>query len=123
MNESVIHAFGHPTVLDENYIERYADTGEPVTYPSRRPCPQCHRLPTSDGADPCLGHIEGAISACCGHGVTDGFIMWQPSAYTIFECDIPRWLYWLLTATGRGTMVTDLSPARVVLRYTYQNRK
>lgn len=116
MNEPVIHAFGYPTVLDEAGTERYADTGEPVVHPSRRPCPKCHRLPTPDGHDPCLGHIEGAISACCGHGVADGFILWQPAEHSILETDAPRWLCWLL-----ARVITGRKPAYIRLRFHYPN--
>lgn len=34
-----------------------------------RPCKRCGCMPTKEGYDACLGHIEGATSACCGHGV------------------------------------------------------
>lgn len=38
-----------------------------------RPCTRCGRMPTVDGYDACLGHIKGATSACCGHGVEKGY--------------------------------------------------
>ena len=41
-----------------------------------RPCRRCHRGPTLNGHDACLGGLAGVASACCGHGV-------QP-AYTIY---------------------------------------
>jgi hypothetical protein len=34
-----------------------------------RPCKRCGRMPTKDGYDACLGHVDGIASACCGHGV------------------------------------------------------
>jgi len=34
-----------------------------------RPCVRCGRHPTPEGYDACLGYIEGATAACCGHGV------------------------------------------------------
>lgn len=40
-----------------------------------RPCRRCGRMPTAEGYDACLGKIEGATSACCGHGVEDGSVM------------------------------------------------
>lgn len=42
-----------------------------------RPCVKCNLMPTLEGYDPCLGHIEGATSACCGHGVEDGFVVME----------------------------------------------
>ena len=42
-----------------------------------RPCKRCGRLPTPEGYDACLGKIEGAVSACCGHGIEEPFIIWE----------------------------------------------
>lgn len=42
-----------------------------------RPCTRCGRMPTLEGCDACLGHIEGATSACCGHGVQDKMVMFE----------------------------------------------
>ena len=36
-----------------------------------RECISCGNLPTPEGYDACLGHIEGATSACCGHGASE----------------------------------------------------
>ena len=52
---------------------RYVDTGEIVN--NNRPCKRCGRTPTEEGHDACLGHIEGAKSACCGHGVEPPYIV------------------------------------------------
>ena len=52
----------------------FVDTGEPVVG-SDRPCARCGRPPTPEGYDACLGHVPGAISACCGHGVQEPFVM------------------------------------------------
>lgn len=51
---------------------RYTDTNEIKN--NNRPCKKCGCLPTKEGYDACLGHIEGAISACCGHGVEEKYI-------------------------------------------------
>jgi hypothetical protein len=32
-------------------------------------------MPTEDGCDACLGHMEGVKSACCGHGVEKPYII------------------------------------------------
>ena len=40
-----------------------------------RPCRRCGEMPTPEGYDACLGYIPGATSACCGHGVSQGFIL------------------------------------------------
>jgi hypothetical protein len=54
----------------------YSDTREPITV--ERPCIRCGKLPTEEGYDACLGHINGARSACCGHGVTSPFVLTEP---------------------------------------------
>ena len=74
------HCYGHATYYDrESDTWRYLDTGEPVTPHSERerPCPKCGKPPTPEGYDACLGHIPGAISACCGHGVYEGAIWYE----------------------------------------------
>ena len=60
---------GWPLVYRGEWV--YEDTGEPVD--DVRVCARCGRKPTPEGHDACLGHIEGVTSACCGHGVEDGF--------------------------------------------------
>jgi len=34
-------------------------------------------MPTPEGYDHCLGHIDGAVSACCGHGVEDPYVVYK----------------------------------------------
>ena len=83
------HIRGHPVYFDGIY--RYLD-GEPAECwgGEPRPCPKCGELPTPcdlctyipEGPnavgpwmhDPCLGHVEGVKSACCGHGVDAGYM-------------------------------------------------
>ena len=48
-----------------------------------RPCKRCGCSPTKEGYDACLGYIEGATSACCGHGVEKGFIMYPDKTVEI----------------------------------------
>ncbi len=44
----------------------YVDDDTPII--NERPCKHCGKMPTAEGYDACLGHIEGVKSACCGHG-------------------------------------------------------
>lgn len=53
----------------------YSDNGESMA--TIRPCGKCGEMPTPEGYDACLGYIEGAKSACCGHGVNAPMIMWK----------------------------------------------
>ena len=42
-----------------------------------RPCKRCGHYPTKEGYDYCLGHINNATSACCGHGATWSYILYK----------------------------------------------
>lgn len=71
--------FGHAVVWDEPaQIWRWQDTNEPAHGWGGEPrrCPECDELPTAEGDDPCIGHIPGVYSACCGHGIEAGQILW-----------------------------------------------
>ena len=64
------YARGHEVRHDgERWI--YVDNGEPMS--DTRPCAKCGRPPMPDGEDACLGHLEGVVAACCGHGVGPGY--------------------------------------------------
>ena len=52
---------------------RYMDNNEIQN--EMRPCRRCGRVPTKEGYDACLGHIEGAVSACCGHGIEESYVV------------------------------------------------
>lgn len=75
------HKRGHLTVYSGNNEWIYEDTGESIRVP--RPCKRCKCFPTAEGHDACLGHIPGAIGACCGHGMESGYVgfgneFWYP---------------------------------------------
>lgn len=57
---------GHPIIWQSGKWV-YEDDSSPIT--EERSCIRCGKMPTIEGYDACLGHIEGASSACCGHGV------------------------------------------------------
>lgn len=50
---------------------RYCDTDALID--AERPCVRCGLTAVPDGPDPCLGMLPGVISACCGHGVEQGW--------------------------------------------------
>ena len=64
---------GHLVVSRDGKVWRYADTGEVAD--DKRSCKRCGQPPTPEGHDACLGHIEGAISMCCGHGIATNIII------------------------------------------------
>lgn len=112
--------YGHETYFDETIGQsRYVDNDEPIAIPSKRPCPQCHKLPTPEGYDACLGAIPGALNACCGHGVQPGYVQWVKSDIAEIEIELPRWLYFLLRLLGYGSIISGTTPLSVGLRYYY----
>jgi len=50
------------------------EDGTPIEN-EKRPCVRCGCMPTPEGYDACLGFIPGVVSACCGHGVEDGYVL------------------------------------------------
>jgi len=56
---------GHKMYYNSN-TWLYCDTNKPED--EMRPCARCGKPPTPEGYDACIGHVEGAISVCCGHG-------------------------------------------------------
>ena len=63
---------GHRIYLSPvNDCWRYVDNEMEIN--DMRPCAKCGREPTPEGYDACLGYVEGATSACCGHGLKDEY--------------------------------------------------
>lgn len=56
---------------EEWLYEDETNTSEP------RPCPKCNKLPTKEGHDACLNELAGVRAACCGHGVTEGYVFFE----------------------------------------------
>jgi hypothetical protein len=71
---STSYSRGWKTYFDGE-IWRYCDNNNPLN--EYRQCKKCGRSPTKEGYDACLGYIEGAKSACCGHGVSNNFIIME----------------------------------------------
>jgi hypothetical protein len=66
---------GHPVIWTRGPNWTNPD-GSPID--PRRPCVRCGRPPTSDGHDACLAHLgwcPDITSACCGHGVKEGYVV------------------------------------------------
>lgn len=53
---------------------RYVDTDAKLEN-GERACKRCGREPTEEGYDACLGELVSVISACCGHGVVESFVV------------------------------------------------
>lgn len=65
---------GHPIEYSDGQWV-YSDNKRPIN--SNRPCARCGHAPTPEGYDHCIGHIDGAVSACCGHGVEDAYVVYK----------------------------------------------
>lgn len=64
---------GHQIYYDEeDKLWKYTD--DHTIADDTRPCVRCKKYPTKEGYDACIGYIEGASSACCGHGVKKKYI-------------------------------------------------
>lgn len=73
------HDRGWPTFWDgEQWL--YEDNEQSVR--DDRPCANCGKEPTPEGHDSCLGFIEGAESACCGHGIQEKYIVYKKEQKT-----------------------------------------
>ena len=71
----------------------YEDTGESATK-NPRPCRQCGHHPVKDGGiecDYCLGYLgDNVVSACCGHGAENGFILFKDGRLFVEERRLSR---------------------------------
>jgi len=71
-----VYLFGNPIEWNSSRgLFEYLD-GTPVLSDTLRPCVKCNELPV-DGCDPCLGKLPGVESACCGHGVKKGYVIFK----------------------------------------------
>ncbi len=74
------HARGHPIYWDGQGW-RYADDDSycPPSGGYERPCVKCGLQPTgTQTPDPCLGELPGVVSACCGHGLEEPWMVRTP---------------------------------------------
>ena len=79
------HEMGHPIYASSDEagedgiikVWRYEDTNETVKDSPPRKCVKCHKYATEDGHDPCIANLPGVKHACCGHGVGDGYVMFE----------------------------------------------
>ena len=62
------HHRGHLIFWDYNTQKWYYPNGAVSRSNDRVKCAHCGMPPTKEGYDYCLGNIEGAEFACCGHG-------------------------------------------------------
>ncbi len=70
------YVMGHPIYYREDNVRVYSDTDEPVDT-VKRPCNHCGMYRGDNGHDPCISNLPGVHAACCGHGVSSGYIMFE----------------------------------------------
>ena len=71
---------GNVVYFAKDWLWRYEDDDSPLRVDGKlsfKPCPKCGKLPTKEGHDACLGTLPGVKFACCGHGVTQGYISFE----------------------------------------------
>ena len=55
---------------------------------SNKPCVKCGLLPDKNGHDPCLKNLPNVKSACCGHGVHNGYITFENGIVIIGKFEV-----------------------------------
>ncbi len=66
---------GNEIISEQGKPQRYTSDGVKVKDDPERSCIRCGRPPLPEGYDACVGHIPGAISVCCGHGIEEPIMM------------------------------------------------
>lgn len=69
--------FGRETVCYGEDDWRYADTLAQVPERASHPCRLCGENQCANGHDPCISELPGVKFACCGHGVSQGYVMFE----------------------------------------------
>ncbi|TRZ80523.1 hypothetical protein D4R86_04185 [bacterium] len=77
------HRNGHKIIWNNTKRNWCYENGEVAK--KDRPCPKCGRLPTKEGHDHCIANLPGVKNACCGHGITDGYIQFKNGVTIIFK--------------------------------------
>ena len=67
---------GHP-VWSKDGEDWFYEDGSTYVESNPKPCMKCKKLPTKDGHDPCIANMVGVTDACCGHGVTKGYLKFR----------------------------------------------
>lgn len=76
------YTFGHETYCiepEDNFSFgdwKFKDNDELVDGHNRK-CPTCEKRESKNGHDPCIKNLPGVRFACCGHGVHEGYIMFE----------------------------------------------
>jgi hypothetical protein len=67
------------------------------------------------GPDPCLGKLPGVVSACCGHGLLQGYIVFENGRRVEFELrEITQVSRSALARAGRPSLLPD--PRKLIVK-------
>lgn len=83
---------GHDTAWSyERQAHVFVATGElaPASGGDEPACPFCGLHAERNGPDPCLGEMVAVGSACCGHGVHEGWIRFDGGPTLAVRVDYP----------------------------------
>jgi len=76
MSRWLSYVRGHQIYTDNGKDWFYVDNNKPYKK-EERACIKCKLKVNNDKPDPCLGYLPGVKYACCGHGVEEGYIMFE----------------------------------------------
>ncbi|MEK6881734.1 MAG: hypothetical protein AABY22_19100 [Nanoarchaeota archaeon] len=71
---------GYWIYTNPKWVEKWLDTNKKLISQNERPCKLCGKFNIEEGEksyDPCLGKLPGVKFACCGHGLTNGYIVFE----------------------------------------------
>lgn len=68
---------GHVIEFNEKDQWVYSKDKKPVDIYNKRKCLKCKKKQTKEGYDYCIANLPGVAHACCGHGVEEGYIMFE----------------------------------------------
>lgn len=82
MVNTIEEAYNLGNAIDWNEEEQtwfLIETGDLITTETymNLVCPKCKKMPTKDAHDPCIKNLPGVKFACCGHGVSEGYIWFE----------------------------------------------
>ena len=68
---------GHKYVYNFDYEHIKSNLNGKELNITEMPCVRCGKMPSKEGHDQCLGRLPGVLAACCGHGVEEGYILFE----------------------------------------------
>jgi len=68
---------GHKTIITKSNEIIYADNKILIKDDFYRYCLKCKEKPNEEGHDVCIANLPGVFSACCGHGIEEGYIVFD----------------------------------------------